>query len=150
MNIVLIAQERKRDLLIRFCDAYRVILQKHSLFTTEELARAIGEAMECNVDAFLTKQRGGYQQIASRVICNEVDLFIFFRDPLTTTDTEEMCGSEVLRMCDVHSVPFATNIATAETIILGLERGDLDWRIIMNSSSLERLERTGASDVGAT
>ena len=75
--------------------------------------------------------QGGDQQIASRIACNEVDLLLFFRDPINAKPSEpnEMT---LLRLCDVHNIPMATNIATAEVLIHGLERGDLDWRDIVN------------------
>ena len=62
---------------------------------------------------------------------NEIDLLLFFRDPLTPKPHEpnEM---NLLRLCDMHNIPLATNIATAEVLIHGLERGDLDWRNIVN------------------
>jgi methylglyoxal synthase len=142
MNVVLIAHNRKKDLLIRFCEAYSVILKKHTLFSTEEFARTISEVVDCHVNSFLTKNRGGYQQIASRVVCNEMDFLVFFKDPLSS-NVQEVGEAEIIRLCDLHSVPIATNMATAELIILGMERGDLDWRLVMSVTSLERLERPG-------
>lgn len=145
VNITLIAHDRKKELLIRFCDAYNSILRKHNIFSTEDVSKAVANAIGCHVSAFLTRQRGGYQQIASRIICNETDLLIFFKDPLTE-NAQELRETEIARVCDVHSVPMATNMAAAELMILGMERGDLDWRLVMNSASLARLERTGARD----
>lgn len=75
--------------------------------------------------------QGGGQQIASRIACNEIDLLIFFRDPLTAKPHEPN-DSDLLRLCDVHNIPFATNIATAEALIRGVERGDFEWREIVN------------------
>ena len=74
---------------------------------------------------------GGDQQIAARIACNEVDLLLFFRDPLDPKPHEPN-DINLLRLCDMHNIPVATNIATAEVLIHGLERGDLDWRNILN------------------
>ena len=76
---------------------------------------------------FLSGEQGGDQQIAARIACDEIDVLLFFRDPINRKESEpnEMA---LLRLCDVHNVPVATNIATAEALIMALERGDLDWR----------------------
>ena len=81
--------------------------------------------------AALSGSQGGDQQIAARISCNEIDVLLFFRDPINRKASEpnEM---NLLRLCDVHNVPVATNIATAEALIMALERGDLDWREIGN------------------
>ena len=75
--------------------------------------------------------RTGDQQIVARIACDEVDMLLFFRDPICAKPSEpnEM---NLLRICDVHNIPVATNIATAEVLIHGLEHGDLDWRTILN------------------
>lgn len=75
---------------------------------------------------------GGDQQLASSISCNEVDLLIFFRDPLNAK-SHEPNDINILRLCDVHNIPVATNIATAEALIHALERGDLDWREYMRN-----------------
>ena len=82
---------------------------------------------------FLSGRQGGDQQIASRISCNEIDLLLYFRDPIRSNPGEpDEAG--LLRLCDVHNIPVATNIATAEALIHALERGDLDWRNIVNPS----------------
>ena len=93
--------------------------------------KMIAEATGLQVQRFLAGVQGGDQQIASRIACNEVDLLLFFRDPINAKPSEpnEMT---LLRLCDVHNIPLATNIATAEVLIHGLERGDLDWRDIVH------------------
>ena len=90
----------------------------------------IAEATGLDIQRFLAGSQGGDQQIASRISCNEIDLLIFFRDPLTPKSTEPN-DTKMLRLCDVHNIPFATNIATAEALIHSLNRGDLDWREII-------------------
>ena len=123
MTIALIAHDSKKELMVQFCTAYCRILS-----TTGKL---ISEATGLQVQRFLAGVQGGDQQIASRIACNEIDLLLFFRDPINAKPSEpnEMT---LLRLCDVHNIPMATNIATAEVLIHGLERGDLDWRDIVH------------------
>ena len=85
------------------------------------------------VRLFLSHAHGGSQQIGARIAYNEFDLVLFFNDP----SNEKMAGeiSYISRLCDQSNVPFASNIATAEMLILGLARGDLDWRMIVNPAS---------------
>lgn len=132
MNIALIAHDVKKELMIQFCIAYCGILSKHNLCATGTTGKLVSEATGLHIDSFLSGPQGGDQQIASRIACNEIDMVLFFRDPLTVKEHEpnEM---NLLRICDVHNIPIATNIATAEMLIHGLERGDLDWRAIMRN-----------------
>ena len=130
MNIGLIAHDAKKELMIQFCIAYCGILSKNNLCATGTTGKLIAEATGLKIDRFLSGAQGGDQQIASRIACNEIDMVLFFRDPLTMKEHEpnEM---NLMRLCDVHNIPFATNIATGEMLIHGLERGDLDWRTIV-------------------
>ena len=130
MNIALIAHDAKKELMIQFCIAYCGILSKQSLCATGTTGKLVSEATGLKVDRFLSGTQGGDQQIASRIACNEIDMVLFFRDPLTVKEHEpnEM---NLLRLCDVHNIPIATNIATGEMLIHGLERVDLDWRTIV-------------------
>ncbi len=132
MNIALIAHDAKKELMIQFCIAYCGILCKNRLCATGTTGKLVSEATGLNIDRFLSGVQGGDQQIASRIACNEIDMVLFFRDPLTVKEHEpnEM---NLLRLCDVHNIPIATNIATGEMLIHGLERGDLDWREIVHS-----------------
>lgn len=117
--------------MVDFCIAYKSILQKHRLFATGTTGSFIIEAAGLPVYRFSPGPLGGEQQIGARVALNEMDLVIFLRDPLTAREYEPDMNS-LLRQCDVHNIPFATNIATAEMLIKGLERGDLSWREILN------------------
>ena len=108
MTIALIAHDSKKELMVQFCTAYCRILSQHKLVATGTTGKLISEATGLQVQRFLAGVQGGDQQIASRIACNEIDLLLFFRDPM------------------------ATNIATAEVLIHGLERGDLDWRDIVH------------------
>ena len=130
MNIALIAHDSKKELMVQFCIAYCGILSRHNLCSTGTTGKLVAEATGLNIQRFLSGSQGGDQQIASRIACNEIDMLLF-RDPLNPKPHEpnEMT---LLRLCDVHNIPMATNIATAEVLIHGLERGDLEWRNIVN------------------
>ena len=131
MLIALVAHDTKKELMVQFCTAYRHILEQHYLIATGTTGRLVQEATGLRVQQFLPGGHGGDQQIIARIACNEVDMLLFFRDPINAKPTEpnEM---NLLRICDVHNIPVATNIATAEVLIHGLEHGDLDWRSILN------------------
>lgn len=131
MNIALIAHDKKKELMVDFCIAYKAILQEHNLFATGTTGSIVMEATGLHVYCFSPGPHGGEQQISARVSLNEIDLVIFLRDPLTAREYEPDINS-LLRLCDAHNIPFATNIATAEMLIKGLERGDLSWREIVN------------------
>ena len=131
MNIALIAHNNRKELMVQFCTAYCGILAKHTLCATATTGKLISEATGLKIQRYLSGPQGGDQQIASRIGCDEIDLLLFFRDPLTKGDFEPN-DANLLRLCDVHNVPVATNIATAEVLIHGLERGDMDWRNIVN------------------
>lgn len=132
MNIALIAHDAKKELMVQFCIAYCGILSRHSLCATGTTGKLVQEATGLSIQRFLAGSAGGDQQIAARVGYEEIDLLLIFRDPLNPKPHEpnEM---NLLRLCDMHNIPVATNIATAEVLIHGLERGDLDWRNIVNS-----------------
>ncbi|MBR3948141.1 MAG: methylglyoxal synthase [Clostridia bacterium] len=131
MNIALIAHDAKKELMTQFCIAYCGTLSKHSLCATGTTGKMVGEATGLEITKFLCGYQGGEEQIASRIACNEIDLLLLFRDPLTAKPNEPNEAS-LLRLCDVHNIPVATNLATAEALIHALERGDLDWRDIVN------------------
>ena len=129
MNIAIIAHDAKKELMVQFCIAYCGILSRHNLCSTGTTGKVVSEATGLSIQRFLSGSQGGAQQIAARIGCDEIDLLLFFRDPLTAKSSEpnEMT---MLRLCDVHNIPVATNIATGEVLIHGLDRGDLDWRNI--------------------
>ena len=130
MNIALIADEKKKELMVQFCIAYAGILSKHNIGATATTANLIAEATGMDVQKFLSGTQGGADQIAARISCDDVDIMLYFRDPSTPSKLERE-ENIILRLCDVHNVPVATNIATAEVIIMALVRGDLDWRLYM-------------------
>ncbi len=132
MNIGLIAHDSKKKLMQNFCIAYRGILSKHELYATGTTGRLIEEATNLNVHKYLAGHLGGEQQMGSQIEHNEIDLVIFLREPLKPKGHEPDVNN-VVRLCDIHNIPLATNLATAELLIKALERGDLDWREIFKA-----------------
>ena len=130
MKIALIAHDEKKELMVQFCIAYCGILSKYSICATGTTGRLVSEATGLQIEHFLSGPQGGDQQIAARISCEEVDMLLFFRDPLNPKP-QEPNDIKLLRLCDMHNIPVATNIATAEMLVRGLERGDLDWRNIL-------------------
>ena len=134
MEIALISSETKRELMIQFCIAYCGVLAKHNICATKMTGKYVSEATGLEIEQLLPGSQGGVQQIASRVAYNEIDVLLYFREK---TDNPDAMLKDValLQECDRSNVPTATNIATAETIITALDRGDLDWREFWNPKS---------------
>lgn len=127
MNIALIASDKKKELMVQFCIAYGGILEKHNICATATTGKLVSDTTGLEVYRFLRGSAGGGEQIASRIAYNEIDALFFFRDPMKPL-SEESEESTLLRLCDIHNIPIATNIATAEILIQAIDRGDLDWR----------------------
>ena len=134
MEIAIIAHDLKKELMTQFCIAYCGVLSKHSLCATSITAKYIAEATGLEVERLLSGVQGGEQQIASRIAYNEIDMLLYFKDTRPDVEVSEV-EKEILRMCDTYNIPVATNIATAEVLIMALDRGDLDWREIVNPRS---------------
>ncbi|MGM9923136.1 MAG: methylglyoxal synthase [Bacillus sp. (in: firmicutes)] len=132
MNIALIAHDKKKDDLVGFVTAYRHVFENHTLFATGTTGTRIMEATGLTVHRYQSGPLGGDQQIGARIANNEMDLVFFFRDPLTA-QPHEPDVTALVRLCDVYKIPLATNMGTAEVLIHGLERGDLDWRKLYNN-----------------
>ena len=130
MNIALMAHDNKKELMVQFCTAYCGILAQHTLCATATTGLQIGEATGLRIHRFLSFDHGGGQQIAARIAYNEIDMVLFFNDPRDEKSCESV--SYISRLCDQNNIPFASNVATAEMLVLGLSRGDLDWRDIVN------------------
>lgn len=127
MNIGLIAHDNKKKLMQNFCIAYRDILSKNELYATGTTGRLIEEVTNLNIHKFLAGHLGGEQQMGAQIEQNEMDLVIFLRDPVAPK-THEPSVHTIVRLCDQHNIPIATNLATAELLIKALNRGDLEWR----------------------
>ena len=134
LNIALMAQDGKKELMVQFCIAYCGILSGHSLIATKTTGKLIAEATGLDINMCLSGGQGGSQQIGARISYNEIDLVLFFSDPDELSGLAEV--NEISRLCDRYSIPFASNAATAEVLIQGLKRGDLDWRNIVNPREL--------------
>lgn len=131
MEIAIIADDTKKELLTEFCIAYREILSKHTICATSTTGKYIADATGLEIERVMAGSQGGAEQIAQRIAYNEIDLLIFFRGTLMNREVSEVENS-LLRLCDTYTIPVATNIATAEVLVMALERGDLDWRHLVN------------------
>ena len=128
MNITLMAHDKKKELMVQFCTAYKSVLSKHNLSATATTGRLVAEATGLPVTLYLSHNQGGHQQVDARIAYNEIDLVLLFTDPNNSDPWEDQQVVQTLHLCDAHNVPMATNLATAEMLLLGLQRGDLDWR----------------------
>lgn len=120
MNIALIAHDEKKDDMIEFVKRYRSVLEKHNLFATGTTGKLITEHTGLQVHRFLSGPIGGDQQIGAKIVTGEISYVIFLRDPLTA-QPHEPDVSALIRVCDVHHVPVATNLGTAEVLIKGIK-----------------------------
>lgn len=128
MHITLMAHDKKKELMLQFCTAYKGILEKHDISATATTGRMVSDATGLPINLFLSRNQGGIQQVGARISYNEIDLVLFFTDPNSNELWQDQALVEILRLCDAHNVPCATNLASAELMVLGLARGDLDWR----------------------
>ena len=126
MNIALIAHDAKKKLMQNFCIAYRGILSKHDLYATGTTGRLIEEVTNLTIHKYLAGHLGGEQQIGVQIEHNQIDLVIFFF--FSMAKPHEPDANNVVVLCDIHNIPLATNLATAELLIKSLDRGDLEWR----------------------
>jgi len=127
MNIAFMAHDNKKELMASFCVAYKSILQEHHLIATRSTGVLINKATSLNI-ILLAYGSLGAQQLSARIACDEIDLLIYFRDANIQSDTDNVL---IFKHCDANNIPFATNIATAEVLIKGLEREDLAWRELL-------------------
>lgn len=120
MRIALIAHDKKKDDMVDFVKRYKSIFEDHQLFGTGTTGRLITEIVGLEVHRFLSGPLGGDQQIGAKVAQGDMDFIIFLRDPLTS-QPHEPDVSALLRICDVHCVPVATNMASAEVFVKALK-----------------------------
>ena len=133
MNIALMAHDNRKELMIQFCIAYCGILSKHTICATGTTGRVVAEATGMDVKPFMGRAHGGVQQIGARIAYDEIDMVIYLAYPKDEDDEANL--TYIRRLCDEHNVPIATNLATAEMLVQGLARGDLDWREIAHPRS---------------
>ena len=129
MNIGIVAHNSKKKLMQNFCIAYRGILSKHDVYATGTTGRLVEEVTNLNIHKLLEGHLGGVQQLSSQILDNQMDMLIFFRDPVQPRSNEPDF-KDIFKACDMNNIPVATNLATAELLIKALERGDLEWREI--------------------
>lgn len=130
MKIGLIAHDNKKKLMENLCIAYRHIMCKHEVFATGTTGRLVETAANLAVHKYLSSRLGGEQQLGAQIVNNDIDVMIYLRDPVSPQDYEIEVNS-IIRLCDMHNIPVATNLATAEVLLLALDRGDLDWRNVV-------------------
>lgn len=133
MNIAFLAHDKKKELMVQFCTAYKSVLAKYNLFATATTGRLIADNTGLPITLLLSRKQGGHQQVNARIAYNEIDLVILFADPNYVDAWEDSQLLDTIRHCDRQNVPIATNIASAELAIMGLQRGDLDWREMLHS-----------------
>lgn len=140
MEIAIIADDNKKELMAQFCIAYCAILSRHHLCATHITGKYIAEATGLDIETYLAGSSGGIEQIASRISFNEIDVLFYFRstNPAKAVSDEE---NSLLRLCDLNNVPLATNLATAEALVTALESGNLNWREFVNPRSEYNLKR---------
>ncbi len=127
MNIGLMAHDSRKKLMQNFCIAYHGILSKNTLYATGTTGRLVEEVTNLSVHKHLAGHLGGEQQLGAQIENKEIDLMIFLRDPLSPKQHEPDINN-IYCLCDMHNIPLATNLATAELLIKALDRGDLEWR----------------------
>ena len=132
MDIAIIADDTKKELMTQFCIAYCGILARHHLCATSVTGKYISDATGLEIEQLMSGLDGGSEQIAARIAYNEIDLFFYFKSTEPNVYGEESSDSDLLRLCDIYNVPVATNIATAEALVMALDKGYLDWRDLVN------------------
>ena len=137
MEIALIADDGKKELMAQFCIAYSGILSKHHICATQTTGKYVKDATDLDIEMLMSGSTGGCEQIQSRISFNEIDILFFFRDT-EPAERHFAMQQDMLRLCDVYSVPVATNLATAEVLVMALDRGELDWRKLVNPYLLRR------------
>ena len=133
MNIALMAHDNKKELMVQFCTAYAGVLSRHTLCATRVAGKMVSEASGLPIHLFMARIHGGAEQIGARISYNEIDMVLCFSDPNQKTVAEDI--TYISRLCGKNNNPFASNLATAEMLVLGLAQGYLDWRDIVNPKS---------------
>lgn len=119
-TLALIAHDGKKEALLEFSRRHTSLLTKFSLVATYTSGKLIQEKAGLQIDKVRSGPLGGDIEIAAKVVSGEIAAVIFFRDPLTAQPHEPDIGA-LLRACDVHNIPVATNPACAEILLQGLK-----------------------------
>lgn len=129
MKIVLLADNRKNELLVNFCIAYSHILDKHELFSLFHTAKLLMDNTDLSVTGISTDIDSSLDQFASRAQYNEIDAVLYLQAPNNNVLHRR---NLLFEACDFNNIPYASNLATAEILVLAIERGDLDWRELIH------------------
>ena len=125
MKIVLMADNRKNELLVNFCIAYKALLEKHQLISIYNTAKLLNASVGLDVSGLSVDSSSVFEQLASRAEYNGIDCVIYLRD---RNDKNRVNPFELLNACDQNVIPYATNIASAEILITEIDKGALDYR----------------------
>ena len=118
-NIALIAHDEKKDDMVRFVERHYELLKECELIATGTTGKIINKETKLSVERMNSGPLGGDQMIGAKVAQDQLDCVIFLRDPLTSHPHEpDITG--LLRVCDVHNIPLATNLKTADLVLEGL------------------------------
>ena len=128
MNIGITAQNSKKSLMEDFCIAYKGILSKHDVYATYSTGKRVEDMSNLHIHKFLPGDIGGDKQFTDMVARGEMDMVIYFYNPYMNEPNVPDIYL-IVRACDQYNIPLATNMATAELLIMGLANGDLDWRL---------------------
>jgi methylglyoxal synthase len=118
--IALIAHDQRKLDLALFAKDHETLLARFPLLATRTTGAVLNEKTNLRVECLASGPHGGDLQVGSRIVEGAVEAVIFFRDPLTA-QPHEPDVSALLRICDVHQIPLATNLATANAIVRWLE-----------------------------
>jgi len=116
MRIALVAHDAKKADMVNLLSKYRDVFSKHQLYATEATGKMIKKQLDLDINLLLPGPLGGDQQIGALVAKETIEMVFFLRDPLTAQPHEPDIAA-LLRVCDVHNVPLATNLGTAELLV---------------------------------
>jgi methylglyoxal synthase len=120
MRIALVAHNQKKDDMVALATEFAPLLRQHSLMATGTTGGRLRDEVGLAVECLLSGPWGGDLQIGARLSVGEVDALVFLRDPMTAQPHEPDINA-LVRACDVHNVPCATNMATARLLLRSLE-----------------------------
>lgn len=124
MRIALIAHDKKKSDMINLAIKYKDTLAKHTLYATGTTGTLVMGETGLSINRMKSGPLGGDQQIGSMVAEGKLDLIVFLRDPLTS-QPHEPDVSALLRLCDVQSIPLATNVKSAEIMLNALSKNEI-------------------------
>ena len=124
-SLALIAHDNKKDELVEWAKKHRAILEKYPLVATGTTGGRLAKEANLEIQRMLSGPLGGDLQIGALVCTGKIGAVFFLRDPLTAHPHEPDI-SALLKACDTYDVPLATNLATADALISGLNWADFD------------------------